>query len=351
MRKSNKSEKSNLFERIISPENLFLAWEEFKRGKTRKPDVMEFEYKLERNIFELAANLKRKSYMHGPYEKFVINDPKRRNVSKTTVRDRIVHHAVFKVLIEIFEPTFIANSFSCRVGKGTHKGFETLERMIGRESRNYTCSCFVLKCDVRKFFDSIDHRILRLILKKRVKDLDLVWLLEEIIGSFESSFSKPSYAKGVPIGNLTSQIFANIYMNEFDQFMKQELKVKNYIRYTDDFVIVSKDRKYLESLIPRIGGFLTEKLELNLHPGKVFIRKNRQGIDFLGYVSMPHCRLIRDRTKRRILRRFEEMAMDYKAGVVTRDRYDQSLQSYLGVLSHADAHRLSERMINKYFLG
>jgi retron-type reverse transcriptase len=185
MRKSNKNN-SGLFERIISPENLFLAWDEFRKGKTRKPDVMEFEYKLERNIFELAADLKGKFYRHGPYEKFTINDPKRRDVSKATVRDRIVHHAVFKVLTEIFEPTFIANSFSCRVGKGTHKGFEMLERMIRRESRNYTRSCFVLKCDVRKFFDSIDHRVLRLILKKRIKDLDLLWLLEEIIGSFES---------------------------------------------------------------------------------------------------------------------------------------------------------------------
>jgi retron-type reverse transcriptase len=312
---------------------------------------MEFEYKLERNIFELAADLKGKFYRHGPYEKFTINDPKRRDVSKATVRDRIVHHAVFKVLTEIFEPTFIANSFSCRVGKGTHKGFEMLERMIRRESRNYTRSCFVLKCDVRKFFDSIDHRVLRLILKKRIKDLDLLWLLEEIIGSFESGFSKPFYAKGVPIGNLTSQAFANIYMNELDQFMKQELKVKNYARYTDDFVIVSEDREYLESLIPQIGSFLTEKLELDLHPGKVFIRKNRQGIDFLGYVSMPHCRLIRDRTRRRILRRFEEMRVDYRLGRVTRENMNQSTQSYLGVLSHANAHKLSEEMKNRFFLG
>jgi hypothetical protein len=140
-------------------------------------------------------------------------------------------------------------------------------------------------------------------------------------------------------------------MNELDQFMKQELKVKNYARYTDDFVIVSEDREYLESLIPQIGSFLTEKLELDLHPGKVFIRKNRQGIDFLGYVSMPHCRLIRDRTRRRILRRFEEMRVDYRLGRVTRENMNQSTQSYLGVLSHANAHKLSEEMKNRFFLG
>lgn len=162
----------SLFEQIIDPGNLFEAWDEFKKSKGKKLDVMRFEYGLERNIFGLSADLEQKSYKHGPYSKFVINDPKRRDVSKATVRDRIVHHAVFKVLVRIFEPTFTANSFSCRVGKGTHKGFEMLERILRQETHNYARSCFVLKCDVRKFFDSIDHRILMSILRKRIEDPD-----------------------------------------------------------------------------------------------------------------------------------------------------------------------------------
>ena len=176
----------NLFNKIIDPENLFLAWDEFKRGKRHKLDVMNFEKNLEQNIFELHRDLKNKTYAHRGYTDFYIHDPKRRHIHKATVRDRVLHHAVFQIVNPIFEPTFIIDSFSCRVGKGTHRGVLAAESMLRKVSRNYTRPCYVLKCDVRKFFDTINHSIMLSILGKRIKDTDTVALLREIIGSYRT---------------------------------------------------------------------------------------------------------------------------------------------------------------------
>lgn len=222
----------NLFERISSAENLFSAWDAFKRDKRNKPDVWKFEWHLEENIFQLRRELLNKTYKHGPYIGFYIHDPKQRHIHKASVRDRILHHAVFSVINPIFEETFIQTSFSCRVGYGTHKGVAALERMTKKIYKNGTGRCFVLKCDIQKFFDSMNHHVLLSIIKNRIKDEDAMWLLREIVESYSSSRSTLFEANGLPIGNLTSQLFANIYMNEFDQFMKNTLKTKSYVRYT-----------------------------------------------------------------------------------------------------------------------
>ena len=201
----------NIYERMIHPESLFAAWNCFKVGKTKRPDVAEFEWKLEENIFALHRDLKSKTYRHGPYSSFFITDPKQRHIHKATVRDRVVHHAVFQALNPIFEPTFISDSYSCRVGKGTHKGVDALTNMVRKVSRNYTRPCFVLKCDVRRFFDSIDHHILLEILRERIADPNVVRLLETVVHSFLPSGQSDLFnRKGVPIGNLTSQLFANV---------------------------------------------------------------------------------------------------------------------------------------------
>lgn len=245
---------------IISPQALFRAWEIFKSDKRNKPDVAEFEVNLEQNVFGLYRDLKNGTYRHGGYKGFWIHDPKLRRIHKASVRDRVLHHAVFKVLNPIFEPTFIPTSFSCRVGKGTHKGMEKVAEMIRTVSRNNTRPCYALKCDVRKFFDSIDHSTLLRILDRKIKDEKVMDLMREIVDSFAASRPNLFDRRGVPIGNLTSQIFANIYMNEFDQFMKHEMKVEHYARYTDDFVIVSNDKEYLENLLPPMEDFLRSKL-------------------------------------------------------------------------------------------
>lgn len=180
----------NINSLIIDPEHLFIAWEIFKRDKRNKPDVAKFERNLESHIFELARDLADKTYKHGRYKGFWIRDPKLRRIHKATVRDRILHHAVFKVLNVLYDPTFIPTSFSCRIGKGTHKGVRYLHETIRKASRNYTRACFVLKCDIKKFFDSIDHEILLGILRRKITDPDTRWLLNEIVSGFSSVYER-----------------------------------------------------------------------------------------------------------------------------------------------------------------
>lgn len=289
------------------------------------------------------------TYKHHKYSSFFIRDPKQRHIHKAEVRDRILHHAIFRIINPIFEETFIANSFSCRIGKGTHKGVVALEKMIRKESKNYSKCCYILKCDVSKFFDTIDHQILTNILKRRIKDKNVLWLLREVIESFSSSKSDIFNIRGVPIGNLTSQIFANVYMNELDQYIKQTLRIKHYARYTDDFVIVSQDLKHLQDILCSVKVFLRENLALELHPKKVTIQKYNQGVDFLGYISFPHHRLVRVKTKRRIFKKLKRRVIEHKAGKLGSKSLWQSLQSYLGVLSHANAHKFSEKLQNQFW--
>jgi len=339
----------NIFDEIISPENLFSAWDNFKIGKQKKKDVRRFEWELEKNIFQLHRELRGRSYRHGSYSSFYIRDPKQRHIHKAKVRDRIFHHAVFSVLNSVFEPTFISYSFSCRFNKGTHKGVLALEKSITKTGKNYSQPCFVLKCDVRKFFGTVDHGILMSILRKRIKDQGAMWLIKEIVNSFSSDQSDIFMARGLPIGNLTSQLFANIYLNELDQFVKNELKLKYYARYTDDFVIICNNKEELKNILEKIRFFLKEKLSLELHPKKIVIRKQSQGIDFLGYVVLPHCRLLRTKTKKRIFKKMKMRIVQHKAGEIDKKSLDQSLQSYLGVLSHADTHKLKQELLNQFW--
>lgn len=339
-----------LFENIASPERLFAAWVESRKGKSSRTDVQEFETHLEEHIFDLHRELIAGTYRHGHYSAFTICDPKQRPIHKATVRDRVLHHAVFAALNPVFEPTFIAHSFSCRKNKGTHRGVDALETMLRQVSRNNSHPCFALKCDIRRFFASVDHTVLLKILARRIKDDRVMRLLENIVASFSSDDSPDGARKGIPIGNLTSQLFANVYMNEFDLFVKYPLRVKYYIRYTDDFVIVSDNETMLRNLLSPLSAFLQEKLHLDLHPKKVTIRKYAQGIDFLGYVMRPHHRILRTVTKRRMFRKLREKTEKCAKGMATEESCEQSLQSYLGVLSHANAHRLSQELQNRYWL-
>jgi len=248
----------NIFGQIISIESLFSAWHNFRQGKRKKLDVAEFELHLEKNLFALYRKLVSGRYKHGRYYGFYIQDPKLRHIHKAQVRDRVVHQAVYSVLTHIYEPTFIYDSYSCRINKGTHKAIARFELMTRKISQNYTKSCYVLKCDIRKFFDSVNHHILLNIITRRVKDGKALALFEEIIESFQKQEERDLNGVGIPIGNLTSQIFGNIYMNELDQFVKHELKEKYYIRYADDFVFLSSDKNHLKCLIPKLETFLAK---------------------------------------------------------------------------------------------
>lgn len=317
-------------------ENLFQAWHEFKKGKKKRKDLQVFERNLEDNLFLLQEALQKRTYKHGSYQAFFVQDPKKRHIHKAKVADRVVHHLLYQYLYEVFDKTFIYDSYSCRLEKGTHKAVKRLEKFTRQVSKNYTRSCWALHCDIKKFFASVDHEILLKLLKNRIKDKGIIWLLPEVINSFHS---QDKNGKGIPLGNLTSQIFANIYLNELDQFIKHKLKVKYYLRYADDFLILSDSKNYLNHLIKPIEFYLQDKLKLELHPQKIIFRKLEWGIDFLGYIVLPHHILPRTKTKKRILEKLKEK--------IGSENFNQSLQSYLGYLSHANSYKLTQELKNQ----
>lgn len=245
------------------------------------------------------------------------------------MRDRLLHHAIYRTLYPHFDRKFIFDSYSCRYDKGVHRAINRLRKYARKVSRNHTRTAWVLKCDIRKFFASIDHASLMNILKRRIKDKDVIWLLREVIGSFHTEGNS---AAGLPLGNLTSQLLVNIYMNEFDHFLKRGLKVAYCIRYADDFAILHDDKKHLEDILPKISAFLKTKLKLSLHPDKVFIKTIASGIDFLGWVHFPYHRVPRTSTKKRM---FKKLA---------RSNNPCSKSSYLGLLSHGNTYRLRQKI-------
>jgi hypothetical protein len=199
---------------------------------------------------------------------------------------------------------------------------------------------------VRKFFDSVDHGVLMGLIRRKVSDLEVLELIRVIV----SSFSK-SPGKGLPLGNVTSQLFSNVYLNELDQFVKRDLRVKQYIRYADDFVILSKNRAYLESLLPKIEQFLRETLKLEVHPKKILFTKWNRGIDFLGYIFFPHHAVLRVKTRKRIIKNILKNLAAKKRGDMDETHFEQSLRSYLGIMSHADTYKLTGKILNEYVLN
>jgi len=362
-----KSQLKISYEEIISLENLFTAWQEFLPGKKKKQDVQEFGLRLTDNILQLQDELANFSYVHGHYKAFNISDPKPRNIHKASVRDRVLHHAIYRKLYPFFDRIFIADSYSCQIGKGTYKAIKRFEKFGLRVGKNNSRTVWVLKCDIKKFFASIDHKMLLEILANYISDKDILWLLRQIIGSFDSpspgvipsateeslilrSFGfgctqpqddadeSENNLKGLPLGNLTSQLFCNVYMNEFDQFVKHKLKVRHYVRYADDFVFLSDSKDLLLSLVPKISAFLGELLKLRLHPGKVFIKTLASGVDFLGWVNFPHHRVLRKNTGRRMFKRIYSHPTN------------ETLQSYLGLMSHGNTYGLKQKLLNWYGL-
>jgi len=345
---------SHRYDEIISLENLCLAWEEFIIGKKKKRDVIKFGEHLMDNIVELHEGLVNHTYHHGAYESFFVNDPKRRHIHKASVRDRLVHHAIYRVLYPFFERTFIGDSYSCRLDKGTHRAINRFRAVAYKVSKNNKRTCWVLKCDIRKFFASIDHKILLEVLGEYIPDEKIMWLLSEVIESFPSVCHprengdpvsgcldprlRGDDSVGLPLGNLTSQLFANVYMNVFDQFVKHQLKAKYYIRYADDFVFFSEDKLWLESLMPQIKIFLSDKLKLTLHPDKIFLQTIASGVDFLGWVNFIDNRVLRATTKRRMFARIKQ------------NPQNETAQSYLGMLKWGNGAEIRRELLNEFWL-
>ena len=314
-------------------QNLLASWQEFLRGKRKRKDVAEFSVHLMDEISSLHKELADKKYKHGTYQAFKVNDPKPRDIHKASVRDRLLHHAIHRVLSPYFNAKFIYHSYSSRVGKGTHRAIHNFRNFARKVSLNNTRTCWILKCDIKKFFDNIDHEILIEVLSRYLSDPGIIELLKTIIYSFSKG-----PGRGLPLGNLTSQLFVNIYMNEFDQFIKRELKARYYIRFADDFVILHEKRQYLETILPKISLFLESKLRLSLHPNKISIKTSVSGVDFLGWVNFPTHRVLRTSTKRRMFRNIKDKRGD-----------ESTIRSYLGMISHGNARGL-EREIEELLL-
>lgn len=321
------------YQKLVSLENIFQSWEDFKKGKRKTREVNEFEFKLEDNLYDLQHELATYTYRHGNYESFFVQDPKQRHIHKAQVKDRIVHRLLYNYLNSLFDSAFIFDSYSSRGNKGTHKGVLRLIKFTRELSKNYAQDCWSLKCDIKKFFENIDHQILINFLEEKILDKDILVLLKEVIGSFHS---RAGWGKGVPLGNLTSQIFANVYLYKFDWFVKHELGVKHYLRYADDFLILDTSPQKLRKHIDVFDNYLRSNLDLEIHPSKIIFRKLKLGIDFLGYVVFPHHVLPRTKTKKRIFKNIRKKA--------NLKNFDGSLQSYLGYFVHANTHKLRNKI-------
>lgn len=322
------------YQDIISIQNLLEAWKEFVKGKRGKRDVQQFSLNLYDNIFELHNNLANERYQHGTYSDFYITDPKLRHIHKASVSDRLLHHALHRQLYPFFDNTFIVDSYSCRIEKGMHKALDRFRTFSYKVSKNNTKTCWILKCDIEKFFENIDHRVLLKILYEYVPDKNTIGLLKKVIRSFEAR-----KGKGLPLGNLTSQFFVNVYMNEFDQYIKHTVRAKYYIRYADDFLIFSQNRGWLIEQISVLQNFLNRKLRLNLHPKKIFLKTLSSGIDFLGWVHFFDHRILRTVSRKRMFKR------------IMGHPEHETLQSYLGLLQHGNTYKVRKEALDSYWLS
>ncbi len=324
---------------VISLENLFMAWQEFAKGKRSKLDVSQFEINLESNLFELHNLLSAGKWKPHPYKEFSVYDPKLRKIHRASVRDRILYQAVYRILYQIFDSGFIFHSYSSRNSKGIYAGINSFEKYINKISKNHTRVCHVLKCDIRKFFDSIDHNILFNLISKKIRDQNILLLIKQIIISFEKT-----QGKGLPLGNVTSQLFSNLYLNELDQYVKHNLKAKYYVRYCDDFILMSHSKLFLDGCLEKIKIFCKEKLLIDIHPNKIIFRKAHQGIDFLGYVMLPHRRVLRTKTKNRLLKKLTNLKILFDKGIVEKEYLEQVSRSYLGLLFHCKNENIIQQI-------
>lgn len=321
---------NNLYSQVWDFKNLLASYYAARKGKSEKNYAIDFEWNLEGNLLKIQKELEEKTYKTGFYRQFKIYDPKLRKIFVAPFCDRIVHHALYNVINPIFDKGFIYDSYACRKDKGTHKGILRVKNfMMSLNRRCERKDFYALKCDIRKYFDSVDKTILLSLIKKKIRDKEIMALVEKIV------FSIPG-VKGMPIGNLTSQLFANIYLNELDKFVKHNLKVKYYVRYVDDFILLSETKEQLKEWRTLVGEFLKNELLLELHLQKREIFPVRIGIDFLGFhIFVSHILL-----RQSIIRRFWEK---FKKGKMR----SESFWSYWGHFKFSDWHGLGNKIADK----
>ena len=331
----------DLYGALCSYDNLFLAYKKARKHKTTKSYVVEFEKNLKENLFLLRSELLLHCYIPKPLVNFIIHDPKTRKISKSDFRDRVVHHALCNIIEPIFEKSFIFDSYANRMGKGTLKALKRFDFFKRKTSRNNKEKCYFLKADIQKYFENVNHEILLSIIKKRISDKKVIWLIRKILANSSSQ------DRGMPLGNLTSQFFANVYLNDLDWFVKTKLKAKYYIRYVDDFVILERDKRRLEFYKDEINMFLKSKLKVQLHPDKSKILKLGKSINFLGFRVFYYHKLLKKSNISKMKRKLKSLAQEYKLHEIDYDSIYDSLEGWIAYAKNANSYRLRRKIASE----
>jgi RNA-directed DNA polymerase len=341
----------NLYRQIVTFENLFMAYRKAAKGKRGQPNVARFEFDLEANLLRLQAELQDRTYRPGAYYSFHIHDPKQRLISAAPFRDRVVHHALCSVIEPIFERTFIGDAYANRKGKGTHAALDRAQSF----ARRYA---YVLQCDIRQFFPSIDLTILRSILARKLTDAETMGLIDLILGSgagiLRDEYEMVYFAgddlfaatrpRGLPIGNLTSQFWANVYMNELDQAVKRTLQCSAYLRYVDDFLLFADSKRQLwrwkDAIRDRLAG-----LRLTLHEASSTVIPVTNGIPFLGFRVYPTHRRLKRRNGVAFARRYRKLCRAAARGELTIEDVDCRVRGWIAHVAHGDTYGLRRALL------
>ncbi len=343
----------NLYPKLCSYSNLEKAFEKAKEGKSSSPPVIEFEKNLKENLLQLNRELEALTYKPAPLKRFIIRDPKTRTIHSSIFKDRVVHHAIHNIIGPIFDKAFIYDSYANRISKGTHKAvlrFDAFKRKVSKNghlvNNNYNNTSLVLgyvfKADIKHYFETVDHEILLNAIERRIKDQKVLQLIKVILLNY--GVEQPP--KGMPLGNLMSQFLANVYLNSFDHYVKHELKVKYYIRYVDDFVVLHQIKEELKKYKDQISNYL-KNLKLELHPNKSKIIPLRDGITLLGYRIFYHHKILRKSNLRKFEKNFKKRLELYNKGLITKKDLLKSLKGWFGYAVWANTYRLRKNIIKR----
>lgn len=328
----------NKYDKFLTYENLMKAHKQSRKGKGYRKEIILFNLKQEEYIWWLYENLKKQTYKHGGYTIFYITEPKLRKIEKSKYIDRIVHRWYVNSFMEkYFITQFIDKSYACIKNKGMHKASLDLKKAM-KYCKNIWNEYYILKMDIRKYFENIDKTVLYGILEKKILDEKVLWLTREIIYSSKGE-------KGLPIGNYTSQIFANVYLNELDRYVKNILKCKYYFRYMDDSVILIENKEKAKAILEKIRIFLRDYLKLELN-SKTQIFKNKQGVNFCGYKINEYRLKIRDKGKRKIKKKVKELKYKIRIGEITSKEAKKYLAGHMGYMKIADTYNLEKKLFD-----
>ncbi|MDD5116377.1 MAG: reverse transcriptase/maturase family protein [Candidatus Omnitrophica bacterium] len=338
----------NLYSQIVSFENLLCAYRTFRKGKRYKNDVLGFDYNYEKKLLDLQDELVSHAYTPLSPHRFYVYEPKKRAIEAAVVRDRVVHHALCRVVEPIFDKRLIYDTYACRRDKGTLAAIERFEefkrKLLCRADEN---RIYIFKADISKYFENIDHGILLGLISERIKDKDVIWLISRILNPGDRPCAS---ANGIPIGNLTSQFFANLYLNPLDQFVKHDLRIKYYIRYMDDFVLMDLSKDRLQSAKAEIARFLEDKLQLRFHPKKQTVTPLKCGIDFLGFRIFYTHRLLRKENAKRFARRIKKMKERFERKEIALGRISASINGWIAHAKHGNTYRLRKKILRNFVL-